>query len=90
MYGHHVHEAVLASGMKVAGCTVHFVDEEYDTGPIILQRCIPVLESDSAESLAARVLLEEHAAYVEAIRLFAEGRLTVEERRVRVAESRNG
>ena len=90
MYGRHVHEAVLASGMKVAGCTVHFVDEEYDTGPIILQRCIPVHELDTAESLAERILAEEHAAYVEAIRLFAEGRLTLEGRRVRVAESRNG
>jgi formyltetrahydrofolate-dependent phosphoribosylglycinamide formyltransferase len=89
MYGHHVHEAVLASGMKVAGCTVHLVDEEYDTGPIVLQRCVPVLEDDTPESLAARILPEEHRAYVDAICLIAEGRMTVDGRRVRVQESAN-
>lgn len=89
MYGLHVQEAVLTSGMKVAGCSVHFVDEQYDTGPIILQRCIPILESDTTESLAARILTEEHAAYVDAIRLFAEGRLNIDGRRVRITESAN-
>ena len=84
MYGEHVHRAVLESGMKVAGCTVHLVDEEYDTGPIVVQRTVPVLEDDTPESLAARILPEEHRAYVEAVRLFAEGRLRVEGRRVRV------
>jgi formyltetrahydrofolate-dependent phosphoribosylglycinamide formyltransferase len=80
MYGHRVHEAVLAAGCKVSGCTVHFVDKEYDSGPIILQRCCPVLENDDAETLAARVFEEEKIAYPEAIRLFAENRLKIEGR----------
>ena len=84
MYGEHVHRAVLESGMKVTGCTVHFVDYEYDTGPIIHQQCVRVLEDDTPETLAARVLPKEHAAYVEAIQLFAEGSIRVEERRVRI------
>src|SRR5262245_1899579 len=84
MYGRHVHEAVLAAGCKVSGCTVHFVDATYDTGPIILQRTCPVMENDTLESLAGRVFEEEKLAYPEAIRLFAEGRLSVEDRRVRV------
>lgn len=75
MYGHHVHEAVLESGMKVAGCTVHFVDAEYDTGAIIHQRVVPVLGEDTPETLASRVLREEHRAYVEAVAGFAEGRI---------------
>jgi phosphoribosylglycinamide formyltransferase-1 len=84
MYGEHVHRAVLESGMKVSGCTVHFVDESYDTGPIILQRCVPVEEEDTWETLAARVLAQEHQAYVQAVKLFAQGRLRVEGRRVRI------
>jgi phosphoribosylglycinamide formyltransferase 1 len=84
MFGHHVHEAVLQSGMKVSGCTVHFADNEYDHGPIIVQRTIPVLDADTAESLAFRVFEQECEAYPEAIRLFAEGQLKVEGRRVRV------
>ncbi len=84
MYGEHVHRAVLESGMKVSGCTVHFVDEHYDTGPIIVQRCVPVEEDDTWESLAARVLAQEHQAYVQAVKLFAEGRLRIEGRRVRI------
>src|SRR5262245_55165282 len=83
-YGHHVHEAVLAYGAKVSGCTVHFVDNEYDHGPVILQRTVPVLENDTAETLAARVFKEECEAYPEAIRLFADKRLQIEGRRVRV------
>lgn len=86
MYGEHVHRAVLESGMKVSGCTVHFVDEEYDTGPIILQSVVPVYDDDTPETLAARVLPEEHRTYVRAIRLFAEGRLKIEGRRVYVIE----
>lgn len=86
MYGLRVHEAVLQSGAKETGCTVHFVDEHYDTGPIILQRAIPVLEGDTPETLAERLLPVEHATYVEAIRLFAEGRLKVEGNRVRIIE----
>jgi len=83
-YGHHVHEAVLAYGAKVTGCTVHFCDSQYDHGPIILQRTVPVLDDDSADSLAARVFAQECEAYPEAIRLFAEGRLRIEGRRVRI------
>ncbi len=86
MYGVRVHEAVLQSGAKETGCTVHFVDEQYDTGPIILQRTVPVLEGDTPETLAARLLPVEHATYVEAIRLFAEGRLKIEGNRVRIIE----
>jgi phosphoribosylglycinamide formyltransferase-1 len=70
MYGHHVHEAVLKARSKTSGCTVHFVDATYDTGPIILQRTCPVLETDTPETLAARVFEQEKIAYTEAIRLF--------------------
>ena len=84
MYGRKVHEAVLAYGCKVSGCTVHFVDEHYDNGPIILQRTCAVSDDDTPESLAARVFEEEKLAYPEAIRLFAQGRLKIEDRRVRV------
>lgn len=84
MYGEHVHRAVLEHGCKVSGCTVHFVDETYDTGPIIVQRCVPVAEADTPETLAARVLPAEHEAFIEALRLLAEGRLSVEGRRVRI------
>ncbi|MEN3002486.1 MAG: phosphoribosylglycinamide formyltransferase [Armatimonadota bacterium] len=87
MYGLRVHEAVLQSGMKVAGCTVHFVDEQYDTGPIVLQSVIEVRDDDTPETLAARLLPVEHATYIRAIRLFVEGRLKVEGRRVRVVEN---
>jgi formyltetrahydrofolate-dependent phosphoribosylglycinamide formyltransferase len=82
-YGHHVHEAVLASGVKFSGCTVHFVDNEYDAGPIILQRVVPVLDDDNPDSLAARVFEQECEAYPEAIRLFTDGKLRVNGRRVR-------
>ena len=81
-YGHHVHEAVLEYGARVSGCTVHFVDNQYDHGPIILQRSAPVLGDDSPETLAARIFEQECLAYPEAIQLFAEGRLRVEGRRV--------
>lgn len=84
MYGLRVHQAAIDSGMKITGCTVHFVDEGYDTGPIILQRCAPILDDDSPETLASRVLPVEHETYIEAIRLFVQGRLRVEGRRVRV------
>ena len=78
MYGHHVHDAVLAAGCKVSGCTVHFVTNEYDRGPIIIQRAVPVLEGDDSDSLADRVFQEECVAYPEAIRLFAAGRLHID------------
>jgi phosphoribosylglycinamide formyltransferase-1 len=84
MWGHHVHQAVLDYGCKVSGCTVHFVELETDGGPIILQRAVPVEEGDTPESLAARILPYEHQTYVEAVGLFAEGRLRIEGRRVRI------
>jgi phosphoribosylglycinamide formyltransferase-1 len=84
-YGSKVHEAVLETGVKVSGCTVHFADDSYDTGPIIAQRPVPVLEDDTVETLAARVFKEECKALPEAILLYAEGRLKREGRRVRVA-----
>ncbi len=83
-YGSRVHQRVLDSGMKVSGCTVHFVDENYDSGPIILQSCVPVLEDDDAETLGARVFKRECELYPEAVRLFAENRLRFEGRRVRI------
>jgi phosphoribosylglycinamide formyltransferase-1 len=83
-HGSRVHQAVLEAGVKLTGCTVHFADNEYDHGPIILQRAVPVADDDTAEGLAARVFAAECEAYPEAIRLFAEGRLRVEGRRVRV------
>ena len=83
MYGRRVHQAVLDHGCKVSGCTVHFVDNTYDTGPIILQRTCPVLDDDTPETLAHRVFEEEKIAYPEAIRLFQSGGLRVEGRRVR-------
>uniref|UniRef100_A0A7C4QPA9 Phosphoribosylglycinamide formyltransferase n=1 Tax=Schlesneria paludicola TaxID=360056 RepID=A0A7C4QPA9_9PLAN len=86
MHGRLVHEAVLARGCKVSGCTVHFVDDEYDHGPIILQRPVPVLDDDTPESLAARVFEQECRAYPEAIRLFAAGQLKVNGLRVRIIE----
>jgi len=84
MYGHHVHEAVLARGCKVSGCTVHFVNNTYDDGPIILQRAVPVRAEDTPDDLAARVFEQECIAYPEAIRLFAEGRLRIEGRVVHI------
>jgi phosphoribosylglycinamide formyltransferase-1 len=81
--GLHAQRQALEHGAKVAGATVHFVDDgPVDTGPIILQASVPVLPNDSEESLAARILVEEHRLYPEAVRLFAEGRLAVVGRRV--------
>ena len=77
MYGKRVHEAVLASGMKVSGATVHFVDEEFDHGPIIAQRAVPVYSDDTAASLAARVLEVEHVLLPEVIGSIADGRVSV-------------
>jgi formyltetrahydrofolate-dependent phosphoribosylglycinamide formyltransferase len=84
MWGHHVHEAVLAHGCKVSGCTVHFVDNNYDTGPIITQRSCQVLEGDTPDALAARVFIQEKLAYPEAINLFAQNRLKIVGRRVEI------
>jgi phosphoribosylglycinamide formyltransferase-1 len=85
-----VQRRALEYGVKVSGCTVHFVDQDMDTGPIIVQHAVAVLETDTTEDLAARVLEQEHLAYVEAIKLFAEGRLLIEGRRVRVLPAPQG
>lgn len=84
LYGHFVHEAVLEYGCKVSGVTVHLVDTEYDTGAPILQRCVPVQADDTPETLAARVLKEEHKIYSDAIQLFAEGRVKIDRRKVTI------
>lgn len=81
MYGHHVHESVLERGCKVTGVTVHIVDEVYDNGPIIAQRCVPVQEGDTVDTLAERVLKAEHQLYAEVLQLFAEGRIQVQDKR---------
>lgn len=85
-YGQRVHEAALKRGVKVSGCTVHFADNEYDHGPIIQQRCVPVWEDDTPQSLAARVFQAECELYPECIRLFAEARLEIQDRRVRILD----
>jgi phosphoribosylglycinamide formyltransferase 1 len=84
MYGLHAHEAVLAQRCPISGCTVHFVDDTYDTGPIILQRVCPVEPGDTPETLAHRVFEEEKIAYPQAINLFAQGRLHITGRQVRI------
>jgi len=85
MYGHFVHEAVLEHGCKVSGCTVHLVNSEYDRGPIVMQKCVPVLEDDTPDTLAERVQAAEREIYPVAIRAFAEGRLELNGRRVTVS-----
>jgi phosphoribosylglycinamide formyltransferase-1 len=80
--GLHAQKQAFEYGVKVAGCTVHFVDEGLDSGPIILQKCVPVLPGDTEETLTDRILEQEHIIYPEAVRLFAEGKLKVEGRNV--------
>ncbi len=80
--GLHVQKSALEYGVKFSGCTVHFVDEGMDTGPIIIQAVVPVLPQDTEDSLSARILRQEHTIYSRAIQLYAEGRLAVEGRRV--------
>jgi formyltetrahydrofolate-dependent phosphoribosylglycinamide formyltransferase len=84
MWGHHVHEAVLAAGCKVSGCTVHFCTNVYDKGPIIVQRSCPVKNDDSPETLAARVFEQECIAYPQAIKLFAEDKLLIQNGTVKI------
>ena len=84
LYGDRVHRAVLESGVKLSGCTVHFADACYDHGPIILQAAVPVEDDDTVEALAARVFAAECALYPQAIQLFAEDRLHLAGRRVRI------
>ena len=81
MYGHHVHDAVIASGAKVSGATVHLVDEEYDRGPILLQRVVTVTQEDTPETLAEKVLEIEHEIFPIALGAMAEGRVVAEGRR---------
>lgn len=84
MYGHHVHEAVIESGVKITGATVHFVDDKYDSGPIILQKTIEVTDNDTPGTVAERVQALEREIFPEAVRLFAEGRLKIIGRRVQI------
>ncbi len=85
-YGRRVHESVIEAGCKVTGCTVHFVDNVYDNGPIILQKAVTVHEDDTPETMAKRVRKQEKVIYPEAIRLFAQDRLRIEGKRVRILE----
>ncbi|MBW6518509.1 MAG: phosphoribosylglycinamide formyltransferase [ANME-2 cluster archaeon] len=82
--GLHGQQKAFDHGVKVSGCTVHFVDEGVDTGPIIIQRCVPVLENDTPDVLADRILEQEHRIFPEAVRLFVEGKLRIEGRKVRI------
>ena len=84
MYGHRVHEAVIESGMKISGASVHIVDEEYDTGPIVIQETVPAYYEDTPESLAARVLEVEHRIYPRAVELAIEGKIRLQGRRVEI------
>ena len=87
--GLEVQKKAIEWGVKITGCTVHFVTEGVDEGPIIIQAAVPVLEGDSADTVTARILAEEHRIYPRAIQLYAEGRLRVEGRRVRVTGASN-
>lgn len=87
LYGDRVHRAVIASGAKLSGCTVHFADEQYDQGPIILQKAVPVEDDDTVETLAARVFAAECELYPKAIQLYAENRLEIKNQRVNIRPS---
>jgi phosphoribosylglycinamide formyltransferase-1 len=81
LYGHFVHEAVIASGMKVSGATVHLVDEEYDRGPIVMQKTVEITQEDTPDLLAAKVLKIEHEIFPLALKAFAEGKIKIEGRK---------
>jgi len=85
--GLHPHRQALEHGARVSGATVHFVDDGTDTGPIVLQAAVPVMQDDTEATLAARILVEEHRLYPEAVRLFALGRLEIRGRRVWIRET---
>jgi phosphoribosylglycinamide formyltransferase-1 len=87
MYGERVHQAVIDAGVKVTGCTVHFVDNEYDAGPIIWQQPVPVFDDDTADTLAKRVFEAEKEAYPHVLKLLASGRVKLERRRVTIARA---
>ena len=82
--GLHAQKQALDYGVKVTGCTVHFVDEGMDSGPIILQKAVPIMEGDDEESLSERILEQEHELYPEAVRMFCEGRIKIDGRRVSI------
>ena len=84
MYGDRVHQAVLDYGAKLTGCTIHFVDNQYDNGPIIWQQPVPVFDDDTAETLAKRVFQAEKEAYPHVLRLLAAGKIHLEGRRVTI------
>jgi phosphoribosylglycinamide formyltransferase 1 len=88
--GLHTHEAALAAGVRFHGCTVHYVRTEMDVGPIIVQAAVPVLASDTPEALAQRVLTAEHQIYPLAVRLIAEGRVSIVDERVEIAQALPG
>jgi phosphoribosylglycinamide formyltransferase 1 len=88
--GLHVQKAALEHGVRFSGCTVHFVDEGMDTGPIVIQAVVPVLEGDTEDSLSERILKQEHKIYSRAIRMYAEGRLRISGRRVVVSDGGPG
>jgi phosphoribosylglycinamide formyltransferase-1 len=90
MYGERVHRAVLEAGVKVTGCTVHFVDNQYDAGPIIWQQPVPVFDDDTADTLAKRVFEAEKEAYPHVLKLLAAGRVKLEGRRVTIAKPPRG
>jgi phosphoribosylglycinamide formyltransferase 1 len=87
MYGHHVHQAVIDAGVKVTGCTVHFVDNQYDHGPIIWQQPVPVFADDTADTLAARVFEAEKEAYPHVLKLLADGRVQIDNGRVKIGKA---
>lgn len=89
LYGEHVHEAILKSGAKYSGCTVHFVTEDVDGGPIIVQKVVPVQDDDTPKTLAERILFQEHIAYSEAIKLVAENKLEIIGNRVKIKNFNN-
>ena len=89
-YGSHVHRSVLDYGVKISGCTVHFADDVYDRGPIILQAAVPVKDEDTPDTLAARIFAEECKLYPRAIQLFAEGRLEIRGRKVYIKTGDRG
>jgi phosphoribosylglycinamide formyltransferase-1 len=86
-YGRRVYEAVLESGVKLTGTTVHFADPDYDQGPIVLQEAVPVYDDDTVETLSERVQAAERRLVPKAVRLFAQGRLSIEGRRVRILDA---
>ncbi|MDP8012377.1 MAG: phosphoribosylglycinamide formyltransferase [Thermoplasmata archaeon] len=88
-YGEHVHEAVLKAGCKVSGCTVHFVRPEIDHGPIIIQKCVEVLDNDNAETLAERILPYEHESLIEAIKIIEEKNYMIDGMRVKILRWNN-